>query len=341
MIGIRADANEEIAMGHIMRCIAIAKQIRKLGEDVVFIMSDYGVEDKILEEGFQYFCLNNDYQDKEAEIGDFLRVIKEMKIDTILLDSYQITKKYVDRLHEFVKIVYIDDLNAFKYSVDAVVNYTYNANADLYSGKGYGDDVKFYLGNRYIPLREEFPSNSIKVSQDVEGIFITTGGTDKFDMVVDLLQVFCKGKFKNIKKYIVVGKFYDRYDELKNRENEYLKFYKNINNIYDVMKKCDIAISAGGTTVAELCSMGVPTIAFSMADNQVEGVRAYDTAGIIHYSGDIRVEKKEVIKNIAKFSEKLADDYELRKNMSTLAKMEVDGKGAARIADIVIGLDKI
>lgn len=38
VIGIRADANGEVGMGHIMRCITIAKQIKELGHETVFLL---------------------------------------------------------------------------------------------------------------------------------------------------------------------------------------------------------------------------------------------------------------------------------------------------------------
>ncbi|MCR5796546.1 MAG: hypothetical protein K6G63_01315 [Eubacterium sp.] len=36
------------------------------------------------------------------------------------------------------------------------------------------------------------------------------------------------------------------------------------------MQKCDIAISAAGSTLYELCACGVPTITYTTADNQIK-----------------------------------------------------------------------
>ena len=55
MIGIRADANEVVATGHIMRCMTIAGQLKKLGEEVIFFLADdYGIS--MLEEKCGVCC---------------------------------------------------------------------------------------------------------------------------------------------------------------------------------------------------------------------------------------------------------------------------------------------
>lgn len=40
MIAIRADANAEIGSGHISRCLAIATELKRLGQEVIFITAD-------------------------------------------------------------------------------------------------------------------------------------------------------------------------------------------------------------------------------------------------------------------------------------------------------------
>ena len=52
MVGIRVDANEYIASGHIMRCLSIADALLELGEDVVFFTSDDSASDLIKKVGF-------------------------------------------------------------------------------------------------------------------------------------------------------------------------------------------------------------------------------------------------------------------------------------------------
>ena len=57
MIFIRADANETIGTGHIMRCLAIAEKIRALCQDVTFIVADNRSRPMIENRGFKTICL--------------------------------------------------------------------------------------------------------------------------------------------------------------------------------------------------------------------------------------------------------------------------------------------
>lgn len=336
MIGIRVDANETIATGHFFRCMAIAKCLRNKGENIVFISSDEFIEKRVIAEDFEFICLKNNYKEKDDEAEMLIKLIKEKEIDTLLLDSYEVTEIYMEKLNKEVKLIYIDDMNMFKYPADVIVNYTYNTDLSLYKDRNYAEKVIFGLGSKYIPLREEFSKSSIEIKENVENIFITTGGIDNYNVVLELVKNLSVDEFKNIKKYIVVGRFYNRYEELKKLENKYLEIYQNISDIHNVMKKCDIAITAGGTTVAELCALGIPVIAFSMADNQLEGTKAYDKDGIITYAGDIRDDKSEVIKNILEKIKMFIENYDMRKNMSIKAKNIIDGQGAERIAELII-----
>ena len=52
----------------------------------------------------------------------------------------------------------------------------------------------------------------------------------------------------------------------------------------EVMKYCDIAITAGGSTMYELCACGVPMITYAFADNQLPGVEGFEKLGVARYS---------------------------------------------------------
>ena len=335
MIGIRADANIKIAMGHIMRCLSIANQLKELGEDVVFFTSgDYAV-DYIKSKGFECVIMPYEYKNKEEEIYEFINILSDKNISMVLLDSYEVTEKYMTQLNKIIKVAYIDDLNMFKYSADLIINYTYNTDMSLYNNWNYNlADTKFLLGSKYIPLRREFSNSIIMYNYEVKKIFITTGGADEYNMLLEILHELCIPKWSKIEKLVIAGKFYEHIAELRALEKceASVKVYHDISDMAGVMKKCDVAISAGGTTIAELCACGIPTVGFAVAQNQIYGLEAYSKDGIVKYSGDAREDRKQVIDNIVINLEELVGNYNEREQQGRLAHKLIDGNGALRIA---------
>ncbi|NLV76359.1 MAG: UDP-2,4-diacetamido-2,4,6-trideoxy-beta-L-altropyranose hydrolase, partial [Tissierellia bacterium] len=59
---------------------------------------------------------------------------------------------------------------------------------------------------------------------------------------------------------------------LENYKYNNVKFYMNVKNMKNLMINNDLAISAGGNTLYELCACGIPTIAIIIADNQLKFV---------------------------------------------------------------------
>ena len=360
MIGIRTDANARIAMGHVMRCLSIAKQLVKYHQEVIFILSENDAKELISKNGFPCICLNNHYDEKEAELKSLTEVMERYAIDRLIVDSYEVTEHYLAVLKEKVNLIYIDDINAFRYPVDWLINYSFQTNEAVYRSRKYDRHTKLLLGETYIPLREEFGGSAIEIRKRAESLLITTGGTDEFDMITSLIEKIDQTGCREMKKYIVAGKFYRFRDKLEHlREKDPLmEIYQDIPNMYEVMKQADIAVSAGGTTLAELCACGIPTICFTMADNQMAGAMAFADAGLMYYAGDVRecvfteedikddkttktrkTAKTAVLDNIVDHLVIMRDQVDLRRKMAEKMKKSIDGKGAKRIAAVLCGIE--
>ena len=47
-----------------------------------------------------------------------------------------------------------------------------------------------------------------------------------------------------------------------------LRLYEHVAQMAELMQRCDLAVSAAGTTLFELCAAGTSAVSFTMADNQ-------------------------------------------------------------------------
>lgn len=325
--------NSIIATGHVMRCLAIADAAKKAGKNTTFILADKQAIEVIHERGYQTIILNTKWNDMDAELEILLKIIDRERIEVLLIDSYQVTQNYLSVLSKWIKTIYIDDLNKFIYPVHTLVcyvNYWKKFNYEtIYCKKN------LLLGTKFVPLRSEFKKCGKKyIRSYIENLLLLSGGTDNFHLLEGLLEKIKRKKYYRIN--VICGIYYNDYERLcklySQEENVYI--YRSVNQIEEFMFVADMAISAGGTTLYELCACGVPSISYSFADNQLDNVRQFHEDGIIDYAGDVRY--SDIYKNILELLNKYYDQPCLREERSYKMQKLIDGNGSERIVEKLV-----
>ena len=366
MVVIRADANSKIGMGHVMRCLSVADALLKRGEEVLFVTADDTPVPLLTKKGVPYRVLHTDYADMEAELPKLWNALSELPQGPgvpeaalpqrnifILVDSYYVTEKYLAALKKRITTIYMDDIYAFSYPVDMLINYNIYGEEMGYEKDAAFADTKLLLGTNYVPLREEFSAGAGYVQSrkalslgaanvtpaEEGGILITTGGSDGFNLAGQLLMEAMKYDALKEKEYHVVsGSLNPHIGELQAlaQKHENIHIHCNVTNMAELMAESEVALSAGGSTLYELCAMGVPVIAFSFAENQERLVQTFVKRGIAQYGGNYRTDGNKMIQNTIAGLETLLEDENLRTEYRKKARTLVDGKGADRIAEAII-----
>ena len=354
MVVIRADANSKIGMGHVMRCLSVADALVKRGEEVLFVTADDTPVPLLTKKGIPYRVLHTDYADMEAELPELWEVLRELpqgaespeealpqRNTFILVDSYYVTEKYLAALKKRITTIYMDDIYAFSYPVDMLINYNIYGEEMGYEKDAAFADTKILLGTEYVPLREEFSAAEQQRTAADGGILITTGGSDSFNLAGQLLMEAMKYDALKEKEYHVVsGSLNPHIGELQAlaQKHENIHIHCNVTNMAELMAESEVALSAGGSTLYELCAMGVPVIAFSFAENQERLVQTFVKRGIAQYGGNYRTDGNKMIQNTIAGLETLLEDENLRTEYRKKARTLVDGKGADRIAEAIQAL---
>lgn len=333
MLYIRADMNEKIATGHVMRCLAVADAAKIKGEDTTFILADHQGVEPIRRRGYRCVVLHSQWNDMEGELPALLAVIQDYKIHRLLVDSYQVTANYLKQLKQHVELFYLDDLNAFCYPVDALICYANYWEKFQYHKRC--KQIKLYLGTRYIPLKKAFfycPKKQVKLQ--AENLLLLSGGTDPYHVLSNILERIDRELYGKIT--VICGIYYSNYPSLCKTyaAEKKIQIYQGVPDIEHYMDEADLAVSAGGTTLYELCAVGTPAISYSIADNQLENVKKFQEDGLIPYAGDAR--KDPVIDQIVDYLEFLCKNRRARQEQSLKMQELVDGKGALRIADALM-----
>lgn len=364
MIGIRADANSIIATGHVMRCITIARAIKTLGEDVTFFVADDEslklLGGSITENEFEVVVLGTDWQNMDSESETLINELMTRKVKTLLVDSYQVTRTYFDKLKDVCRIAYLDDLNCEAYPVNVLINYsgysTHMGYDKAYQDvTGYNNEkTSLCLGLQYAPLRKQFydPASEAETdadtissfsSREFKHVLISTGGADMCSMLELLINMIIKSKLQNTAIWhIVVGDYVDDPDRIVSLIEgcSNIVIHRSVRNMAYLMNRCDIAVMAAGTMLTECAACGLPTIFYQVADNQKYNVVFWGASEGMFFAGDVsegEANKMVVLDNIQSKIMNYLNDTESLKGMSDSLKSITDGRGAIRIARALMG----
>ncbi len=300
MLVFRADGNERIGAGHIMRCLSWAENTE---EESVFVVADEKFITLIEEKGFKAICLNTNYENMESELSIISVTIEDLDVSCFYVDSYYVTKIYLNELKRIcnrknAKLVYVDDRAEFAYPCDILLNYNIFAPdwrkkyCELYDDVGVPE---MWLGMEYLPLRKEFlnvPMRTIK--NDITDIFVSTGGADPYHIALKMIENVISNEelIKDIVFHFVLGSM--NLDKSKiyklSKKNKNISLHENVKHMRELMCECDLAISAAGSTLYELNACHIRTITYTFADNQKPIAEAFDKKRIMHYLGDYRTD---------------------------------------------------
>lgn len=338
MIGFRVDANEKIATGHLMRCIAIAEACKKQEKEVLFFLAEDKETQRLKDRNLPYKVLHSRWDDLESEESLLGEALEQNGIEYLVVDSYQATTSYLQKLNQKVPVLYIDDFEDEIYPVSAVLRYGGWTERQVYAERYRGTNTAVLAGMQYVPLRDEFQNQERSVNKK-KSILITTGGTDSLNVTGRLLrQLVKKEKFQPFTFCAVVGSMNVYAEELKEmaEQDSRIALHYNVRNMSELMGQCELAVSAAGTTLYELCAMGIPTVSFAFVDNQYGFAQKADENHIMIYAGDARY-NDGMIEEICKDLLFYIENPERRKEYSFSMKQLIDGKGAERIAMFLCG----
>lgn len=332
---IRADGNQEIATGHLMRCLSIAQAVKDLDIPLLFAVADEHSELLLrsfmdTEKEFPVICLHTDYRNPDTEPDRLREAVFQNNIGCVLIDSYFVSPAYLEGLHPMVKTAYIDDIYSFDYPVDLVINYDAAPPADFYR-----KCARKLLGLSYTPLRKQFRGLRPNVRPQVTDILISTGGTDPCGVAERLMnRLLAAPRKQKICFHILAGPMHPGRAALKllAERNPGVKIYGQISDMASLICRCDLAVSAAGTTLHELCAAGVPAVSFTMADNQLAVARDMERFAGIPYAGDART-SPAFAETLSEMLISLSGSYDKRYSLAHSMHEMVDGSGSMRIAE--------
>lgn len=336
-IMIRADGNAHIGAGHLMRCLAIADALA-CRDRVCFWCADEASAELAGRRGYEAVALGTDYRDMLSELPVLERHLSHGggSAQTILVDSYYVSAAYLQALRAYGRVFLLEDVPGQSWPVDGVINYNAFADKETYSVIYENNkEVRQYIGPSYVPLRPRFAGQDYQVREQVGQLLVTTGGGDGENIAGRILESL---EDMACAIHVVSGPYNPHGDWLERyaREHPHVALHRQVTEMAELMLQCDLAVTAGGTTVYELCALGVPFICFSCAENQEALADYADRQGIGPDAGKYHCDADGTLENITRLARQAAADWKRRRRMSRRARELVDGRGADRLAQLLL-----
>lgn len=268
---IRTDASTAIGSGHVMRCLTIAKHLRRLGHHIQFWMEMLpgNLIDLVQREGFSV---------TEQEIA----------VDLLIVDHYRLDIEWEQAMRAVAnKIVVIDDLANRRHDCDLLLDQNVVAGYKQRYDQLVPEHCIKLLGPAYLIMRDEFiEARQLAEVRDghVQRLLVFMGGSDPTGETLKVLDALRQTatSFKHVD--IVVGSSNPSRDSIKQYCAELqLHYHCQINYLAELMRLADFAIGAGGSAMWERCFVGLPSSSTVVADNQrLTTDKATELGAIIH-----------------------------------------------------------
>jgi UDP-2,4-diacetamido-2,4,6-trideoxy-beta-L-altropyranose hydrolase len=296
-----------MGIGHVMRCLTLAQALKENGADVKFICRKHkgNLINKIRSNGFnvhgievtEQIEVNNKLAHshwlgatQQQDADNCIGILNTEKTNWLVVDHYALDEIWHMKLRQYTqKIMVVDDLADRQFNCDVLLNQNLGSQLKDYEKKVPSSCI-LLLGCDYALLRPEFKKLRKKALEkrsnikEIKNILVNMGGSDVKNITHNVLKQV-DNKFNIV---VVLGAL--------SPHNEMIKDYaidKNIevvidaNNMAELMLNADLAIGASGATNWERLCLGLPSLVFTAAENQIKFSRILAELGLIRLLGDI------------------------------------------------------
>jgi UDP-2,4-diacetamido-2,4,6-trideoxy-beta-L-altropyranose hydrolase len=302
----RVEGNENVGLGHIMRCFALSQAAQGDNIEVVFICNQ--ASKNFLLSRHQWhgkIVVIDDSHWNPSAIVDLrsernkheIEFIKKCMLrfalnkyaqsrQMLVLDGYQFDHSYQKALSKVgIHFAYLDDINTFlEQKKMHVANIVINGAASARQ-LGYEKNTpnsRLCLGTQYLLLRPEFINLPLIPIANRRSLLICFGGADLQKHTENILWALSKLKFQCPVTIVTGAAYKDQaqlvnrikdgflsYDTVKQKISMPIQYIHDAQNMADIMMHSRLCISAAGGSQFELMRCYTPSFLVVVADNQM------------------------------------------------------------------------
>lgn len=326
----RSDGSASLGMGHVYRSMAIADALRETSQaEIAFLMNADHTEGivTVSRQGYPVRVGG------DGRIETFLEHIRDFAPAILINDLPKLEDRYLRALSHLgtttVNLVdTLDDLEATQHYKQVIVS-VMNEERET--------PEAFYGGPEYAILRSHFQGKQKEIREQPRLVLLSFGGSDPQGLTLMAVRAL-EGLDPRIELLAVTGPAFSYRSELEALQASLARKVTLINeaggHIADLMLEADVVVCSGGMSVYEIAALGTPGIVLGQNLREEARMHAFARHGTVEYLG-LGTDVEEAA--LAEAVGALLREVGRRREMSGRGRTLVDGLGAARAAELVLG----
>lgn len=276
----------------------------------------------------------------EEDAASIIKAYKRLNNPFVIIDHYHANSRYQLNLYENgVRWLQFDGCRQKCFWADWILNFSLFAKDCDYSSTECprGAETKLLLGPHYAFIRKEFidAKRQTGIQQRVRKLLYAFGGGDDRGATLFALDA-TKSIGEDLVRVVLISSLNPNLPDIlewARRTDLNISIRVDEPQIARTMADTDIALIAGGGTPFETAALGIPSIIINIAANQKRNASAFQDAGTAIDLGSLAELKPSALANQVA---ELISDTNKRHAMATKGRNLIDGKGAKRVANLLL-----
>ena len=336
-VAIRVDGHRQTGMGHISRMTVLATYLRDTaGVEIFFITKDSTSALSIIRRNrFDVYALDFEISSRSEQIK-LTEILQKRRPHVVIVDVLGCSNDneylgFVKTISQAPVISFTDVHDKMHLNSAVVIN---SSILHMEAASCYGDN--YYLGLDYCLLGSDYmraPSGS-RLSNNPKVIMVCMGGVDHNNLTLRVLRALDRSIHDFEFSVIISSLFTDEahMETVKQRMSHNMVIHYDLDGIYEMLNKANLAVTAGGNAHAERIAAGVPGIVISQESHQDASAREYDRLGATLNLGVYSALNEEDL--LIAFDELFANPT-VQDNIVKNGCKLLDGYGLQRVSNII------
>lgn len=339
-VAFRVDASVPIGVGHVVRCLTLAQELRRRSSEVLFITQGFDGPGPELIKAAGFAMARIEAPDWETDADRTLAVLKERApFGWLVVDHYGLDRKWEEQIRSQARrLMVIDDLADRPHQCEVLLDQNllqslpnrYDPFLPVACKRLLGPHYAL-IGDAFLQVRTDLVPRKGKA---VERVLVSYGGTDPFNATVRALEALRILQPRAFQIEVVIGESNPHRAQVARlcQELPTARLIVQEEKMAQLLARCDLALGAAGSSTWERLCLGLPTLTLSLTPSQEEIALAVQGLGAADHMGKFNELPAE---RIAEKVNHLLGDGPRRTEMEEKGMALVDGQGARRVVDVL------